>query len=662
MKVSICIPAYENAEGIKRLLDSVRVQRYTDYEVIITDDSKGNSVKDLVNEYGKSYDELSNKLVYSHNEERLGASDNWNRSIELAHGEYIKIMHHDDWFSDENSLGEFVKMLDDNPKAVIAFSGTNQVNIDSNESYSRAIFDGDLAELKKDYRYLYIAQVIGAPSATIFRKTDIKFNGELTWLMDAEFYMNVFKNASIPEGYSGELFECSVKPLISIGISNTQLTESVRDDADINLFEYDYIMKEFSLQDEERFVEKFREIEASSNKKNRILSPLRLIKEKLKKFDLKYIGKLSFYIGLTIELLVLILEKSSYINPVESWMFRISFVFFVIKCICTKYTPRDWTFIAILGIVSIISYRINTKDELVRIAVFVVAMKDMDLKRTLKYVFWVSSIGMAVLMLLSLLGVMGTIVDPGDGYGFKAGSTRLCLGLGSANTLSIMIWVLMTLGIYLYHENMKIWHYVVLVALSVIMYITTLTRTSLLLAVGTIILAMLFSNIKALRESKICYGLGMLSILGCAAFSVWAATVSTWHEYMTPLQNRIDDFLTGRIESLYAYLDGGGRIENWLLFSDSKFENYFDMGYVRMFYWYGIIPASIMIILMLYMVYESYKRTDYMGFVMILVFSVFTLIEAHFVSVYIARNYLLFLAGTYVFTARSTSLRTESSK
>lgn len=662
MKVSICIPAYENAEGIKRLLDSVRVQRYTDYEVIITDDSKGNSVKDLVNEYGKSYDELSNKLVYSHNEERLGASDNWNRSIELAHGEYIKIMHHDDWFSDENSLGEFVKMLDDNPKAVIAFSGTNQVNIDSNESYSRAISDGDLAELKKDYRYLYIAQVIGAPSATIFRKTDIKFNGELTWLMDAEFYMNVFKNASVPDGYSEELFECSVKPLVSIGISNTQLTESVRDDAAVNLFEYDYIMKEFSLQDEERFMEKFREIEASSNEKNRILSPLRLIKEKLKKFDLKYIGKLSFYIGLTIELLVLILEKSSYINPIESWMFRISFVFFVIKCICTKYTPRDWTFIAILGIVSIISYRINTKDELVRIAVFVVAMKDMDLKRTLKYVFWVSSIGMATLMLLSLLGVLGTIVDPGDGYGFKAGSTRLCLGLGSANTLSIMVWALMSLGIYLYYEKMKWWHYALLLVLSGVVYVATLTRTSLVTMVLTIVVAFVMSSFKTLQRSKVLYTLGGVMIGAFVGFSVWSAKVSDWHEYMTPLQNKINNLLTGRVECLCMFNDNGGRIENWLLFSDSKFENYFDMGYVRMFYWYGIIPTALMLIILLYMIYESYKGNDYMGLVMILVFSVFTLIEAHFVSVYIARNYLLFLAGTYIFTVRPTSLRTESSK
>lgn len=32
-KVSICIPAYENAEGIQKLLRSIEEQTYTDFEV-----------------------------------------------------------------------------------------------------------------------------------------------------------------------------------------------------------------------------------------------------------------------------------------------------------------------------------------------------------------------------------------------------------------------------------------------------------------------------------------------------------------------------------------------------------------------------------------------------------------------------------------------------
>ena len=37
-KVSICIPAYKDREGLKRLLKSIEKQSFTDYEVIISDD------------------------------------------------------------------------------------------------------------------------------------------------------------------------------------------------------------------------------------------------------------------------------------------------------------------------------------------------------------------------------------------------------------------------------------------------------------------------------------------------------------------------------------------------------------------------------------------------------------------------------------------------
>lgn len=361
------------------------------------------------------------------------------------------------------------------------------------------------------------------------------------------------------------------------------------------------------------------------------------------------IGEICFYIGLSIELLILILEKSAYTNPVESWMFRIAFCFFVLKCLSTKYSGRDMIIIAVLGIVSIVSYLVNTRDELVRIAVFVVAMKDIDLKKSLKYVFWVTLSGMGILMILSLAGVLGTVLDPWDGYGIKEGTTRLCLGLGSANTLAIMVWAIMLLGIYLYHERMKLWHYIVLLVFSVVVYLATFTRTTLATMVLTLVLAFLFSKVSIFRKQKVWYVLGAVTIPVYVLFSAWAAKVSTWHEYMTPFQNRINDIFTGRIESLYAFEDGGGRIENWLLFSKSGFENYFDMGYVRMFYWYGIIPTILILIVAVYMIWQSYKRNDYLGFVMVVLVALFTLFEAHFVSVYIARNYLLLLAGDYLF-------------
>ena len=71
------------------------------------------------------------------------------------------------------------------------------------------------------------------------------------------------------------------------------------------------------------------------------------------------------------------------------------------------------------------------------------------------------------------------------------------------------------------------------------------------------------------------------------------------------------------------------------------------MGWVRLFYWYGIVPALLaVIVIFLFMVYfaREGKLDELVFFSMI---ALYTVIEAHFVSVYIGRNYLLFIVGMY---------------
>lgn len=112
-KVSICIPTYNNAEEVERLLQSISVQEYKDYEVNISDDSTNNAIEQLVAQYPH--------IHYIHNQKPYGHIFNWNKAIQMAQGEYIKIMFSDDWFTEPNSLGEFVKLLEANPKAMLAF-------------------------------------------------------------------------------------------------------------------------------------------------------------------------------------------------------------------------------------------------------------------------------------------------------------------------------------------------------------------------------------------------------------------------------------------------------------------------------------------------------------------------------------------------------------
>ena len=107
VKVSICVPAYKNPVGVERLLESIKVQSFTDYEVVVTDDSPDGSVEEVVRRA-----EVPG-IVYVRNAVRKGATGNWNEAVRHASGEYIKIMHHDDWFTDRDCLARFVEMLEE---------------------------------------------------------------------------------------------------------------------------------------------------------------------------------------------------------------------------------------------------------------------------------------------------------------------------------------------------------------------------------------------------------------------------------------------------------------------------------------------------------------------------------------------------------------------
>lgn len=73
VKVSICIPAYNNEQSVRRLLASVEKQIFQDYEVIITDDSTGDGIGKLAKEKGY--------VKYYKNPVPLGAAANWNEAI-----------------------------------------------------------------------------------------------------------------------------------------------------------------------------------------------------------------------------------------------------------------------------------------------------------------------------------------------------------------------------------------------------------------------------------------------------------------------------------------------------------------------------------------------------------------------------------------------------
>ncbi|HTA27143.1 MAG TPA: glycosyltransferase [Bacteroidia bacterium] len=226
-KVSICIPAYKQITILRKVLDSVLMQSFGNYEVIISDDSPNGAVEILLREF-----DFQGRLRYSRNEIALGSPANWNYAISLANGEYIKILHSDDFFTSAQSLAKYVELLDDNPEVDFAFSATEILKLPSGNKELFSCSQKHLKRIQAEPEFLFFRNVIGAPSATIYRRNiNLEYDINLKWLVDVDFYMRIlYKNKSI--AYSPEPLIC-----ISDGAEG-QITQTVINDKNVQVREH----------------------------------------------------------------------------------------------------------------------------------------------------------------------------------------------------------------------------------------------------------------------------------------------------------------------------------------------------------------------------------------------------------------------------------------
>ena len=104
-KVSVIIPCYNQAQYLKECLDSIAIQTFQNFEVIVVDDG---STKHT--EIFKTLNYPKTKIIHQENEGLVGAR---NKGISLAKGKYILPLDADDKIS-PCALEKAVQILDSN--------------------------------------------------------------------------------------------------------------------------------------------------------------------------------------------------------------------------------------------------------------------------------------------------------------------------------------------------------------------------------------------------------------------------------------------------------------------------------------------------------------------------------------------------------------------
>ncbi len=235
-KVSVCIPVYNNLSQVKRLLASLKQQSFRDFEIRITDDSDDNEIEEWIKSLS------GERIDYLHNPEKLGPIHNWNKALEGATGEYIKLFFSDDWLNGPDALQEFVTLLDENPDAVLAFSGSRETP-EEGEAWERCASDRFIEGLRADYRNLFLGNEIGTPSAMICRNVGARFTPDSHWASDMFLYFDLLKK--------NPGFAYTKKPLVCVGLAADQYTHTFRDHDKRKLEDYLRMYRNYGLKESE---------------------------------------------------------------------------------------------------------------------------------------------------------------------------------------------------------------------------------------------------------------------------------------------------------------------------------------------------------------------------------------------------------------------------
>ncbi len=190
--LSILIPAYRYADGIRRILSLFLPLPAEDCELIIFDDSPDDEVAAIVGGFMDSGAPVS----YRHNRPPLGPAANWNALLDAARGEFCLLLHHDEFPLGDCFLGDLVETLREDPGVdglmldcilITSSGGRNRRHL---PNWLRAFV------VRHSPHYLFRRNVIGPVSGLVVRRTLYpRFDARLSWLIDADVYVRLLKGA-----------------------------------------------------------------------------------------------------------------------------------------------------------------------------------------------------------------------------------------------------------------------------------------------------------------------------------------------------------------------------------------------------------------------------------------------------------------------------------
>lgn len=128
-KVSIIVPIYNSEKCLKRCIDSILAQTFTDFELILINDGSQDNSGKICDDYAQK----DSRIIVLH-KENGGASSARNAGLDIAKGDYITFVDSDDTVS-TNYLNSFSYNADFEVAGLETVGNNNELDYPNNEVF-----------------------------------------------------------------------------------------------------------------------------------------------------------------------------------------------------------------------------------------------------------------------------------------------------------------------------------------------------------------------------------------------------------------------------------------------------------------------------------------------------------------------------------------------
>lgn len=129
IRVSIGMPVYNGEKFIRKALDSLLAQKFTDFEILISDNASTDATRNICEEYRQR----DARIKYIRQEENIGPVENFKFVYDNTTADYFMFAAVDDLWN-ENYIDHMCRLLDYDEDAALAFSDFEIKNIDGDDS------------------------------------------------------------------------------------------------------------------------------------------------------------------------------------------------------------------------------------------------------------------------------------------------------------------------------------------------------------------------------------------------------------------------------------------------------------------------------------------------------------------------------------------------